>query len=49
MDDRAGFVIAFGNFEGTYYRYTKRHRQRGIARRHRASRSGANGIRWRQP
>ena len=25
MDDQAGFVIAFGDFEGTYYRYTKRH------------------------
>jgi hypothetical protein len=48
MDGGAGFVIAFGNFEGTYYRYTKRHRQRRIARRHRASRSGANGIPWRQ-
>ena len=49
IDGWAGFVIAFGNFEGTYYRYTKRHRQRGIARCHRASRSGANGNRWRQP
>jgi hypothetical protein len=25
MDGQAGFVITFGNFEGTYYRYTKRH------------------------
>ena len=48
MDDQAGFVIAFGNLQGTYYRYTTRHRQRRIARRHRASRSGANGNRWRQ-
>ena len=47
-DGRAALVIAFGNFEGTYYRYTKRHRQRGIARCHRASRSDANGDRWRQ-
>jgi heptosyltransferase-2 len=25
MNPRAGFVIAFGNFEGTYYRYIKRY------------------------
>jgi hypothetical protein len=25
MDGRAGFIIAFGNFGGTYYRYIKRH------------------------
>ena len=25
IDGWAGFVIAFGNFEGTYYRYAKRH------------------------
>ena len=25
IDDWLGFVIAFGNFEGTYYRYIKRH------------------------
>jgi hypothetical protein len=25
-DGRPGFIIAFGNFEGTYYRYTKRHK-----------------------
>ena len=24
-DGRAALVIAFGNFEGTYYRYIKRH------------------------
>ena len=26
IDGRAEFVIAFGNFEGTYYRYIKRHK-----------------------
>jgi hypothetical protein len=26
-DGWAGFVIAFGNFEGTFYRYAKRHEQ----------------------
>ena len=25
IDGWQGSVIAFGNFEGTYYRYTKRH------------------------
>ena len=25
IDGWLGFVIAFGNFEGTYYRYTKRY------------------------
>ena len=29
IDDWLGFVIAFGNFEGTYYRYIKRHVGRG--------------------
>jgi glycosyltransferase involved in cell wall biosynthesis len=27
LDGWAGFVIAFGNFEGTYYRYAKRYEQ----------------------
>ena len=27
IDGWAGFVIAFGNFEGTYYRYAKRYEQ----------------------
>jgi len=27
IDGWAGFVIAFGNFEGTFYRYAKRHEQ----------------------
>jgi hypothetical protein len=27
LDGWAGFVIAFGNFEGTFYRYAKRHEQ----------------------
>jgi hypothetical protein len=26
-DGWAGFVIALGNFEGTFYRYAKRHEQ----------------------
>ena len=26
-DDWAGFVIALGNFEGTFYRYAKRYEQ----------------------
>jgi len=26
MGGQAHLVIAFGNFEGTYYRYAKRHR-----------------------
>jgi hypothetical protein len=26
-DGGAGFIIAFGNFEGTYYRYTKGHKE----------------------
>jgi hypothetical protein len=25
FDDQGGFVIAFGNFARTYYRYAKRH------------------------
>ncbi len=27
IDGWAGFVIAFGNFEGTYYRYAKRYEE----------------------
>ena len=27
IDGWAGFVIAFGNFEGTFYRYAKRYEQ----------------------
>jgi len=27
VDGWAGFVIAFGNFEGTFYRYAKRYEQ----------------------
>jgi hypothetical protein len=25
IDSWTGFIIAFGNFEGTYYRYAERH------------------------
>ena len=27
VDGWAGFVIAFGNFEGTFYRYAKRYEE----------------------
>ena len=33
----AGFVIALGNFEGTFYRYAKRYEQDATGSRHRAS------------
>ena len=38
IDGWAGFVIALGNFEGTFYRYAKRYEAAQIGSRRRASR-----------
>ena len=45
IDGWAGFVIALGNFEGTFYRYAKRYEQaQGLEALRKAKRSGARLV-----